>query len=37
VILHDGGGDRTATIRALPIIVRGIRQKGLRLVAIAAG
>jgi peptidoglycan/xylan/chitin deacetylase (PgdA/CDA1 family) len=37
VILHDGGGDRTATIRALPIIVRGIRQKGLRLVAITAG
>ncbi len=36
VILHDGGGDRSATIRALPVIVKGIRQRGLRLVEIAA-
>ena len=35
VILHDGGGDRSATIAALPAIVRGIRHRGLRLVAIA--
>jgi peptidoglycan-N-acetylglucosamine deacetylase len=35
VILHDGGGDRTATVRALPLIVRGIRHRGLRLVALA--
>jgi peptidoglycan/xylan/chitin deacetylase (PgdA/CDA1 family) len=34
VLLHDGGGDRSATVRALPAIVRGIRAKGLRLVAI---
>jgi peptidoglycan/xylan/chitin deacetylase (PgdA/CDA1 family) len=34
VILHDGGGDRTATVAALPSIVKGIRRKGLRLVAI---
>jgi peptidoglycan/xylan/chitin deacetylase (PgdA/CDA1 family) len=32
VILHDGGGDRSATIRALPAIITGIRQRGLRLV-----
>ena len=32
VIMHDGGGDRTATIRALPRIIRGIRHRGLRLV-----
>jgi peptidoglycan/xylan/chitin deacetylase (PgdA/CDA1 family) len=32
VILHDGGGDRTATIRALPAIIKGIRKRGLRLV-----
>jgi peptidoglycan/xylan/chitin deacetylase (PgdA/CDA1 family) len=32
VIMHDGGGDRTATIRALPRIIRGIRRRGLRLV-----
>ena len=31
VLLHDGGGDRSATVRALPEIIRGIRRKGLRL------
>jgi peptidoglycan/xylan/chitin deacetylase (PgdA/CDA1 family) len=36
VILHDGGGDRSATVGALPAIVKGIRQRGLRLVEIAA-
>ncbi len=34
VILHDGGGDRSATIAALPAIVNGIRRKDLRLVEI---
>jgi peptidoglycan/xylan/chitin deacetylase (PgdA/CDA1 family) len=34
VVLHDGGGDRTATARALPRIVRGIRRKGLQLALI---
>ena len=34
VLLHDGGGDQTATIRALPRIIRGIRHMGLELVAI---
>jgi peptidoglycan/xylan/chitin deacetylase (PgdA/CDA1 family) len=34
VLLHDGGGDASATIRALPRIIRGIRQRGLELVAI---
>jgi peptidoglycan/xylan/chitin deacetylase (PgdA/CDA1 family) len=34
VILHDGGGDRAATVAALPAIVNGIRRKGLRLVEI---
>jgi peptidoglycan/xylan/chitin deacetylase (PgdA/CDA1 family) len=34
VIMHDGGGDRTATIRALPRIIRGIRHRGLRLVTV---
>ena len=32
VIMHDGGGNRTATIQALPRIIRGIRRRGLRLV-----
>ena len=36
VILHDGGGDRSATLAALPAIVKGIRRRGLRLVPIPA-
>ncbi len=32
VIMHDGGGNRAATIRALPRIIRGIRRRGLQLV-----
>jgi peptidoglycan/xylan/chitin deacetylase (PgdA/CDA1 family) len=35
VELHDGGGDRTATLKALPMIIAGIRSRGLRLVALA--
>src|SRR5262249_37091588 len=34
VELHDGGGDRSATIAALPGIVKGIRHRHLRLVAL---
>lgn len=34
VILHDGGGDRHATVKALPRIIHGIRKKGLRLALI---
>jgi len=34
VIMHDGGGDRSATIRALPHIIHGIRHRGLRLVTV---
>jgi peptidoglycan/xylan/chitin deacetylase (PgdA/CDA1 family) len=36
VVLHDGGGDQSATVRALPRIIRGIRDMGLELVAIEA-
>ena len=36
VILHDGGGNRSATLAALPAIVRGIRKRGLHLVALTA-
>jgi peptidoglycan-N-acetylglucosamine deacetylase len=31
VILHDGGGDQSATIRALPKIINGIRKKHLHI------
>jgi peptidoglycan/xylan/chitin deacetylase (PgdA/CDA1 family) len=34
VELHDGGGDRSATVEALPDIIRGIRRKGLKLVVL---
>ena len=34
VIMHDGGGNRAATVAALPAIITGIRARGLRLVAL---
>lgn len=34
VIMHDGGGNRAATVVALPAIIAGIHAKGLRLVAL---
>ena len=34
VIMHDGGGDRTQTIAALPGIIRGLRKRGYRLVSV---
>lgn len=34
VLLHDGGGDQSVTVAALPEIIRGIRKMGLRLVTI---
>jgi peptidoglycan/xylan/chitin deacetylase (PgdA/CDA1 family) len=34
VLLHDGGGDRSQTIAALPGIVRRLRRRGYRLVTV---
>jgi peptidoglycan/xylan/chitin deacetylase (PgdA/CDA1 family) len=34
ILLHDGGGDRTQTIAALPEIIRGVRARGYRLVTV---
>lgn len=34
VLLHDGGGNRTVTARAVPLIVRGLRRRGLRMVTV---
>ena len=31
VLLHDGGGDRSATVAALPAIIDGLRRLGLTL------
>jgi peptidoglycan-N-acetylglucosamine deacetylase len=36
VLLHDGGGDRTATIRALPQIIAGLRARGVRFVTLSS-
>ena len=35
VLLHDGGGDRSETVRALPMIVRELRARGYKLVPIS--
>jgi peptidoglycan/xylan/chitin deacetylase (PgdA/CDA1 family) len=35
VELHDGGGDRTQTIDALPAIINGLRQRHYKLVSVA--
>jgi peptidoglycan-N-acetylglucosamine deacetylase len=35
--LHDGGGDRSATVAALPRIIRGIRKMGLDIVPLSSG
>ena len=34
VLMHDGGGDRTQTIAAVPYIVRGLRRRGLEPVTL---
>ncbi len=34
VILHDGGGDRSETVAALPAIINGLRRRHYRLVTV---
>lgn len=34
ILLHDGGGDRSQTVAALPSIIEGLRQRGFQLVTI---
>jgi peptidoglycan-N-acetylglucosamine deacetylase len=34
ILMHDGGGDRSQTIAALPAIVRGLRRRGLQPVTV---
>jgi cellulose synthase/poly-beta-1,6-N-acetylglucosamine synthase-like glycosyltransferase/spore germination protein YaaH/peptidoglycan/xylan/chitin deacetylase (PgdA/CDA1 family) len=34
VLLHDGGGDRSETVRALPVIIDGIRARGYEVVPV---
>lgn len=34
ILLHDGGGDRSHTVAALPAIIQGLQARGLRLVTV---
>ena len=34
VLMHDGGGDRSKTVHALPRIIEGARERGFRFVAL---
>lgn len=34
VLMHDGGGDRSKTVKALPQIIDGLRKRGYRFVTI---
>jgi peptidoglycan-N-acetylglucosamine deacetylase len=35
ILLHDGGGDRSNTVQALPQIIDGLRAKGYQFVSVA--
>ena len=35
ILLHDGGGDREQTVRALPMIIAGVREQGLQIVPLS--
>jgi peptidoglycan-N-acetylglucosamine deacetylase len=35
ILLHDGGGDRTQTVEALPQIIDALRDKGYQLVSVS--
>ena len=35
VLLHDGGGDRSHTIRALPLLIHALRAKGYQVVPVS--
>ncbi len=34
ILLHDGGGDRSNTLRALPMIIQGLRARGYQIVSV---
>ncbi|MGB8813048.1 MAG: glycosyltransferase, partial [Paracoccaceae bacterium] len=35
IVLHDAGGDRSATVAALPTLIKALREKGFRFVSLA--
>ncbi len=34
ILLHDGGGDRDATVQALPAVIKGLRARGFKIVSV---
>jgi peptidoglycan/xylan/chitin deacetylase (PgdA/CDA1 family) len=32
--MHDAGGDRSETVAALPMIIKGLRKRGYKLVTV---
>ncbi|MGC2161037.1 MAG: polysaccharide deacetylase family protein [Silvibacterium sp.] len=36
ILMHDGGGDRSATLAALPLLITTLRNKGYKLVLVSA-
>lgn len=34
ILMHDGGGDRSQTVAALPRIIQGLRDRGLQMVTV---
>jgi len=36
ILLHDGGGDRRETVKALPLIIDGLRARGFEIVPVSA-
>jgi peptidoglycan-N-acetylglucosamine deacetylase len=35
ILLHDGGGDRSETLKALPLIIDGLKQRGYEIVPVS--
>ncbi|HEX6466154.1 MAG TPA: glycosyltransferase, partial [Terriglobales bacterium] len=35
ILLHDGGGNRSETVKALPLIIDGVRSRGYEIVAVS--
>jgi cellulose synthase/poly-beta-1,6-N-acetylglucosamine synthase-like glycosyltransferase/peptidoglycan/xylan/chitin deacetylase (PgdA/CDA1 family)/spore germination protein YaaH len=35
ILLHDGGGDRGPTVKALPLIIKGLRDRGYEVVPVS--
>lgn len=35
ILLHDGGGDRSETVKALPVLIDTLRQNGYQIVSVA--